>query len=136
VQTRYNGEYSFWQYSGSGRAEGIGVEVDMDVRYISSPGRVAGLKAEEAGGRTGEAGGRAVRLTWDRVAGAYGYIVYRYEPEAGGYAEYARTVGAASAEYVDEEPLDNCRYAVCAYVRQSGVDYRGGLSDPASPDMK
>jgi hypothetical protein len=133
VQTRYNGEYSFWQYSGAGSAEGIGVEVDLNVRYLTSPGRVTGLIAEAI---ESETEGKDARLTWDRAPGVYGYIVYRYDPQAGGYIEYARTVGAASTEYIDGEPLEDCRYAVCAYTVQSGIDYRGGLSDAVSLNMK
>jgi hypothetical protein len=129
VQTRYNGAYSFWQYSSKGRVEGIETQVDMNVRYIVSPGRVTGLKAEALSAGTSE---KAVRLTWDRMPQAYGYIVYRYDQKAGGYIEYARTRGASATEFIDNRPAEDGRYAVCAVVRQSGTDYRGGLSGAVS----
>jgi uncharacterized repeat protein (TIGR02543 family) len=133
VQTRYNGDYSFWQYSGAGNAEGIGVDVDLDVRYITPPGNVTGLKAETVKNEAGESG---VKLAWDRMPGVSGYMIYRYDTKAGGYIEYARTRGSASVEYTDTNPTEDSRYMVCAYIQQSGIDYRGGLSDAVSLPMK
>ncbi len=133
VQTRYNGAYSFWQYSSAGKVEGISVQVDMNMRYVTSPGRVTGLKAEALSSQAAE---KSARLTWDRVPQAFGYIIYRYDQKAGGYVEYARTRGASATEFIDSQPAEDGRYAVCAVVRQSGTDYRGGLSDAVSLPLK
>ncbi len=122
VQTRFNGAYDYWQYSGSGRAEGIGTEVDLDIRYVTAPPQVSGLTARREDGRN--------VLRWDRIPGVQGYIVYRSAPESG-FAEITRLSGAGSVSFADPGADARCRYMVCAVVRVEGSDLRGVLSDIA-----
>ena len=122
VQTRFNGAYDYWQYSGSGRVTGIGPEVDLDMRYVTAPSQVEGLSARR------EDGGNVLR--WDRVPGVQGYIVDRSAPESG-FAEAARLSGAGSVEFRDAGADARCRYMVCAVVRVEGSDLRGVLSEIA-----
>ena len=125
VQTRYNGAYEYWQYSGSGKTAGIDTDVDMDVRYVTAPPQVSGLTARREDGRN--------ILHWDRVPGVQGYIVYRSAPESG-FGEVARVSGAGSVSFTDAGADARCRYMVCAVVRVEGGDLRGVLSDIAEVD--
>ena len=122
VQTRYNGVYEYWQYSGSGRVSGIAADVDLDMRYVTAPPQVSGLTARRDDGRN--------VLQWDRVPGVQGYVVFRSAPDSG-FAEIARLSGASSVRFTDAGADARCRYMVCAVVRVEGSDLRGVLSDIA-----
>ena len=122
VQTRFNGAYDYWQYSGSGRVSGIDTDVDLDMRYVTAPPQVSGLTARRDDGRN--------VLRWDRVPGVQGYVVFRSAPDSG-FAEIARLSGAGSVRFTDAGADARCRYMVCAVVRVEGSDLRGVLSDIA-----
>lgn len=122
-QTRYNGDFAYWQFTGSGSAEGVTGAVDRDIRYIREPAQVTGLTAE----RTGEGN----TLTWNKVPGARGYIIYRSEQEGSGFGEVARVSGAGTLSWTDRRGASGRRYIVCAYVSQGGTDYRGPMSETA-----
>ena len=124
IQTRYNGDFAYWQYTGSGSAGGITGEVDRDIRYIRQPEQVTGLTAE----RNGE--GSVLR--WEKVPGVQGYIIYRSEREGSGFGEVARVSGAGSVSWTDKRGAAGRRYIVCAYVSQSGTEYRGPMSESVS----
>jgi len=123
VQTRYNGAYDYWQYSGSGRVDGIGPEVDLDLRYVIAPPQVTGVKAQRGAGSN--------TVSWERVPGVQGYLVYR-SIQDGGFAEVARVSGAGSTSFRDQGADERCRYMVCAVVRVEGSDLRGVLSEITS----
>lgn len=115
-QTRYEGSFEYWQYSGSGRAAGIDSEVDLNYRYVNSPQSVTGAELNDG------------VLSWDKQKGAYGYIIYRCAPDEDGYSEFARTKGAAMTELRDKNAPAGSKYMICAYALQSGTEYRGGFS--------
>ena len=123
VQTRYNGDFAYWQYTGSGSAAGITGAVDQDIRYIVRPEQVTGLTAEKRG--------LGCFLHWDKVPGARGYIILRSEQEGGGYAEVARVTGAGALNWTDRRTFTGYRYIVCAYISQGSTEYRGPMSEPA-----
>ena len=124
VQTRYNGDFTYWQYTGSGSAKGITGAVDRDIRYINSPEQVTGL--------TGEKSGRGVLLRWEKVPGVRGYIIYRSDGEGSGFAEAGRVSGAGTLSWTDSRGSSGKRYLVCAYVSQNGTEYRGPMSESVS----
>ena len=121
VQTRYNGDFAYWQYTGSGSAEGITGAVDQDIRYIRTPEQVTGL--------TGERTRSGAILTWDKVPGAQGYIIYRGDSDGSGYGEAARVTGAGTLSWTDNHGGSGKRYIVCAYVSQRGTEFRGPMSE-------
>jgi uncharacterized repeat protein (TIGR02543 family) len=123
VQTRYNGAYDYWQYSGSGHVSGIDPEVDLDLRYVTAPPQVTGGTARRGSGRN--------VVSWDRIPGVQGYIVYR-SIQDGGFAEAARCSGASSTEFLDMGADERCRYMICAVLRVDGGDLRGVLSEIVS----
>ncbi len=121
VQPRYNGSYDYWQYSATGRVDGITGDVDLNLRYVQEPEQVQGLTLSRQEGMN--------FLFWDRVPGAEGYIIYRSEPDGSGYGEYARRSGAGSVTFSDYDAPEGCRYLVCAYQSLCGKDYRGPFSE-------
>ncbi len=126
VQSRYNGAYDYWQYSGSGHMPGIGPEVDLDTRYVLRPPQVTGLQI-----RLGVEG---QVLRWNRVPGAQGYLVYRAVGD-GGFAELGRLSGAGSTLFTDPAWQEGSRYMVCAFLRMEGEDLKGELSEIVSPEV-
>jgi uncharacterized repeat protein (TIGR02543 family) len=124
VQTRYNGSFEYWQYSGGGTAAGVTGSVDLDIRYITEPAQVTGLSVQRRQG--------ANRLAWNKVPGARGYIIYRQNGD-GTYAELTRVTGASVLEWTDLRGDDRDSYLVCAYVTQRGRDYCGPASEVAQP---
>ncbi|WP_346708063.1 GH25 family lysozyme [Massilistercora timonensis] len=69
-KTDYEGEYSFWQYSSTGKVDGITGNVDMNYRYIKQTigtPKLVSVKATEKG----------VILEWEKASGADGYRVFR-----------------------------------------------------------
>ncbi len=121
VQTRYNGDFTYWQYTGSGSAEGITGAVDQDIRYIRAPDQVTGLRSEKT--ETG------IVLSWEKVPGVQGYIVYRSDEEGSGFAEAVRVSGAGTLTWTDRRGSSGRKYLVCAYVSQNGTEYRGPMSE-------
>ena len=122
VQTRYNGDFAYWQYTGSGSAAGITGAVDRDFRYIVRPEQVTGLTAEKHG--------VGCILRWEKVPGALGYIVLRSMGEGSGYTEVGRVTGAGALSWMDRRSSTGYRYMVCAYVSQGSTEYRGPMSEP------
>lgn len=70
TQTAYAGDYEYWQYSSSGKVDGISGKVDMNVRYVNDTTRVNDLRiTEAAAGKLG--------LMWSPFEGAVGYEISR-----------------------------------------------------------
>ena len=69
-QTDYDGDYQYWQYTSSGKVNGISGRVDMNVRYVRNENKVNGLKVQSASSK-------GIRLQWEPVENAIGYEVYR-----------------------------------------------------------
>lgn len=120
VQTRYDGEFTYWQYSGGSDVEGIAAKTDKDVRYVTAPEQVTGL--------TNYVGTSYNYLTWERVPGVQGYIVYHVS-EDGSLTEIGRRTGAGSLSYTDYHAGPGVSYAVCAYLQVEGQDLCGPASE-------
>ncbi len=127
VQTSYPGKYVFWQYTQSGKVDGIKGSVDLDLRYIVTPGQVNGLRAEMTDG--------GLLLQWDRVPDVYAYAVWRLSPD-GTETRVAEVVGAGTTQWVDTElkaePGAAYSYTVSAYMVQSKTEYMGEKAEPVT----
>lgn len=120
VQTRYDGDFTYWQYSGGSDVAGIAAKTDKDVRYVTAPKQVTGL--------TNYAGNGYNFVSWDHVAGVQGYIVYRVTAD-GSLSEIGRRTGAGSVNYTDYGSEPGRQYAVCAYLQVEGKDVCGPVSE-------
>ena len=125
VQTRYDGEFTYWQYSGGSDVEGIAAKTDRDVRYVTAPKQVTGL--------TNYAGKGYNFISWDHVAGVQGYIIYRVAAD-GSLTEIGRRVGAGSVNFTDYGTAPGRTYAVCAYLQVEGKELCGPISEVLTAD--
>lgn len=77
-QTDYNGQYNMWQYTGNGRVNGISTIVDMNVLYMNKPSIAeTDLPANVSGFKASSTDNSAIKLTWNKVNNADGYVVYQ-----------------------------------------------------------
>ena len=120
VQTRYDGEFTYWQYTGGSDVAGIAAKTDKDVRYVTVPKQVTGLK--------NYVGESYNFLTWEHIAGVQGYIVYHVETD-GSLTEIGRRTGAGSLSYTDYHAGAGTSYAVCAYLQVEGKELCGPVSE-------
>lgn len=86
--------------------------------------------------------GSSIKVTWSKVSGANGYVVYRKAP--GGSWKSIKTVGSATVSYTDKPGAGNYVYTVRAYRTVSGKQIKGGYDSkgvsariaPAAPVLK
>lgn len=122
TQTNYSGEYNTWQFTGSGRIDGINTAVDIDVDYRDG-NRVGdirnfSLNANESG---------SAELTWDKVYGAEKYEVFRYNSNTKAYTRLAST--AANSYTVTLLQGNNYAYCVRAVKTHEGKTVYGNYSE-------
>ena len=90
----YETDYSYWQYSSTGKVSGISGNVDCNFRYYKVPDKVQGLAISEetATGTT---------IKWSKVKGCYGYEVYKNDLDSGEFLLVSTLKGAGSVSYTD-----------------------------------
>lgn len=113
VQTRYRGDYFCWQYSDRGSCPGISGPVDRSLWYVPLPQPELAVSVNDAKGS----------VSWERVPGARGYILFRKAPGETEFSELVRLNGAARTDYTDEEYRSGSEYAVKAYITLGSGDY-------------
>lgn len=110
TSTDYAGDYTFWQYTSSGKVAGITGNVDMNFWYskpgestsVSRPGTSAALKAPSATTLSGKATSYdKIKLTWKKVSGATGYRLYRYDEASKSYKKIKTINSASTTSYTD-----------------------------------
>lgn len=69
-----------------------------------------------------------VMISWEKVQGATGYNIYRYDPAESGFVQIGSTCGYV---YKDMGLKENAEYiyAVSAYIKDGQADYEGDKSD-------
>lgn len=136
----YSGDYEFWQYTSAGKVSGISGAVDMNFWYtktgtptfgtgsstaskptISKPGTV---KAKYAGKSYDR-----IKISWNKVSGASGYIIYRYSPTKKKYCRI-KVVNSSTTSYTDtgRSMGKTYKYKVKAYKKASGLTAYGNAS--------
>ena len=121
-QTSYAGRYNMWQYTSSGTVSGISGYVDMDIAYISTaPQKVQGIKQTAA---TTD----SITLSWNPVANADGYKVYRYNTSGTLVQSYNVTDEQTTNKNLEEGTT--YQYKVRAfYLSADGIYTYGAYSD-------
>lgn len=127
----YTGTYSYWQYTSSGSVSGISGNVDMDFLYIKRPSAVTGLECSDCDITS-------ITLSWNKVAGVYGYRIYRLNSSTGEYEYVGYTRGANKTTYVDTDLKINSTYSykVQAFYKLNSGNYYGSYSDTLSASTK
>lgn len=92
-KTDYKGEYTYWQYTSSGKVNGISGNVDLDFRYLEGENsQVIGLKSVEKTKNS-------VTLSWNPVDNADGYEIYRKAGSS--YKKIGSVNGEEVTDYTD-----------------------------------
>lgn len=105
-ETKYKGIYHMWQYSFTGKVDGIPTAVDRDVLYVNEPpAKVTGVKATIDVNK-------AV-ISWSKTKNTDGYNIYKV---VDGKTSLAGTVSADTLSFtVDATPVA-AKYYVRAYT--------------------
>ncbi len=122
-ETKYKGEYYYWQYSSTGSIKGIHGNVDCNFRYIKEPDAPDSLSVDSSSYTENT-------LSWSRVNGVYGYQIFR--SAGGGSYELAATVkGAGTLSYTDKNLIPNTvyRYKVRSFYKLYDGDLLSSDSD-------
>lgn len=143
TSTDYAGDYSFWQYTSSGKVSGITGNVDMNFWYTKPgdsssfgvPGASAAIKAPSATTLSAKATSYdTVKLTWKKVSGASGYRIYRYDSAARSYKKLKTISGGSTVSYTDtgRSMGTTYKYRVKAYKKSGGSTAFSKASNTAS----
>lgn len=143
TSTDYAGDYSFWQYTSSGKVSGITGNVDMNFWYTKPgdsssfgvPGASASIKAPSATTLSAKATSYdTVKLTWKKVSGASGYRIYRYDSAARSYKKLKTISGGSTVSYTDtgRSMGTTYKYRVKAYKKSGGSTAFSKASNTAS----
>lgn len=95
TNTSYSGEFSMWQYTGSGSVNGVQrTYVDINVLYDDGSGDTISESADvpkniEVKGYVSD----AIRIGWDKVSGATRYYIYLYNFNTGALVNQFSTTG-------------------------------------------
>lgn len=113
TQTAYAGDYSYWQYSSTGKIDGIAGNVDCNFFYSGSDedqtdrddiaenlGPVEGLWM--TGNTTS-----SISIAWDPTEGAAGYKVYRSKAIGGTYKQLKVLTGNDVTEFTDSTVMES-----------------------------
>lgn len=114
TKTDYTGDYSYWQYSSTGKVSGISGNVDMNVRYMKDVGGSAGGTSPEVTvtapalvSAANSNGG--VTVTWEQVSDAKGYRIYRKEP-GGSWTRIGNVSSNKTVTYKDSTAVSGKEY--------------------------
>lgn len=155
TKTNYAGNYDFWQYTSSGSVSGISGNVDMNFWYIK-PGTTPSYGTGSMGSTTQvstppvttttpakptaapavpKLAGKAasydkVNLSWKKISGASGYVLYRYDSSKKKYAAI-KTIGSGSTvSYTDTKRSmgKTYIYKIRSYKKAGGKTVYSGAS--------
>lgn len=139
----YDGEYDFWQYTSEGKVSGISGNVDMNYWYIKPGdnmlfGTGSSSSAQVAAPATPSLSGKAdsydrVKLSWKKVSGASGYILYRYDSSKKKYVRI-KTAGSSTTSYTDtgRSMGTTYKYKIKSYKKASGQTVYSSASKEVS----
>ena len=109
--TGYAGDYEYWQFTSSGKVDGISGRVDMNVWYQgampnisaqppvpnASPKKVTGVKLKKRTNTT-------LTFTWNKQVSATYYNIYKYDFNADKYVYLGSTQGNVNSYYISGIP--------------------------------
>lgn len=133
-KTDYTGEYSYWQYSSTGSVSGITGNVDMNYWY-AKPGTSTVLTKPGSTKLTGTVtSSSSIKLSWNKVSDATGYILYYYSSSEKSYKRLKVISGAQTTSYVDSGKKANTtyKYKIKTYKKKDGQTAYGTASSAIS----
>lgn len=145
-KTDYTGTYTYWQYSSTGTVNGISGNVDMNYWYVEPGSSLDGTVGADSSGsssavtlkKTTLSGSAAsfdsVKLSWKKVSGAKGYIIYRYNSSSKSYKRIKVVTNVNTLSYTDgsKNASTTYKYKVKAYKKSGGKTYYSSASNAVS----
>lgn len=136
-KTDYSGNYDFWQYTSSGKVSGISGNVDMNYWYIKPGSTVSygtGNSVSQVQGSvaltapvTPKLSGKAssydkVKLSWNKISGASGYVLYRYDSSKKKTVRIKEISGDGTLSYTDtgRSMGKTYKYKIKSYKKSGG----------------
>lgn len=126
---KYNGklydcDYTYWQYSSTGKVNGLPGNIDCNFRYFKAPQTVTGLKIiDESITET--------KIGWNKVKGCYGYEIFRLNTTTNQYDYIGLSKGAGKTSFSDNTINGMpATYKVRAISAYKGSMTGGGFSEP------
>lgn len=126
TKTDYAGSIYIWQYTSTGRVNGIAGNVDLDFIYdpIVVPDKVGGFKVTETETNS-------ISLEWLKTRNADGYNIYRASSPTGSYKKIETVPGNESVSWIDKNiGPGTYYYKINAYKNNDGAYYYSGYSGP------
>ena len=103
------------KYTGQKPAYDLESDLQIHWKKINDLPKITGLK-KPTGLKVAASNTMALKLKWNKVKGAKGYEVYRYNPSTKKYVKLAAT-GKASVKLTDLKPGTTYQFAVRAYSK-------------------
>lgn len=99
--------------------------------FTTKPAKTTGLKVKAASSSS-------VKLTWKKVSGANGYVIYRLNKSTGKYKKVIMISNSTITSYTDKKLSAGTKYTykVRAYIKDNGEYYYGSYSDVKSGTTK
>lgn len=118
----YDEHYTYWQYTSSGKANGIPGGLDCNFRYFKEPDQVTNLSLVS---ETLD----EIKIKWSKVKGCYGYQIYKFNEDNGKFDYYKTIKGAGITSFTDTESEGMpSRYVVKAISAYKGNFVSGAFS--------
>lgn len=157
TSTDYAGAYDFWQYTSTGKVSGISGNVDMNFWYIkpgttvsygtgstTSTTQVSSTPStssvqETAAPAVPKLSGKAssydkVKLSWKKISGASGYVLYRYDTSKKKYVSIKTIGNGSTVSYTDtgRSMGKTYKYKIKSYKKANGKTVYSGASGAVS----
>ncbi len=117
TKTSYTGDYTYWQYSSSGKVNGIAGNVDCNFYYSYSGGSTSPEEEDPEDREQGlgpvtgftmsDHSTTEITIDWDPVEEADGYKIYRSKSYGGTYKQIRVLNGNEVTEYTDATVMES-----------------------------
>ena len=131
----YWSKYTMWQYSKSGKVDGISTDVDLNYYYESNPINVSKVNNPRISNTTHN----SIKLNWSKVSNSSGYQIYRSTSKNGSYKEIKTINKNSTLSYTDTNKLSSNKkyyYKIRAFKTINNKNYYGDFSSIVSSETK
>lgn len=124
-----------WQYSKSGKVDGISTDVDLNYYYESNPINVSKVNNPRISNTTHN----SIKLNWSKVSNSSGYQIYRSTSKNGSYKKIKTINKNSTLSYTDTNKLSSNKkyyYKIRAFKTINNKNYYGDFSSIVSSETK
>lgn len=131
----YWSKYTMWQYSKSGKVDGISTDVDLNYYYESNPINVSKVNNPRISNTTHN----SIKLNWSKVSNSSGYQIYRSTSKNGSYKKIKTINKNSTLSYTDTNKLSSNKkyyYKIRAFKTINNKNYYEDFSSIVSSETK